>query len=284
MFDIKSVILLSYVILFSACTGLNNKNAVVIAKVGDRVLYDTDLADVLPQTDVEIDSISFAQTYIEKWVRNQLLLEKARKNIDIKSLKDIDYMIENYRISLIVFKYQQMLIKQKLDTVVTQEQIDEYYSKHSGNFKLDSSVVKARFVKVPKSLYDSYKIRQWIGSQREEDIISLEDYCYQNARNFDMGEDWVYFSEVLSKTPKKIDNREQFLKYNRNFEVSDSLYKYYVSVLDYKLTNDTTPQYFVERQIKDIILNRRKIEFIQELENNVYRDGVNQKKFTIYTD
>lgn len=269
-----------------SCSYFNTGNAddEVIAKVGSSKLLRSHLEMSIPKGMHEIDSISFAQNYIEKWVRNQLMLEKSEDNLDEVTLNEIELMVDNYNTSLKVFQYQQMLIHQKLDTIVTDKDIEDYYLKSAGNFKLDSSVVKAIFVKLPKSLHNVYNVRKWIRSSREADIISLEDFCYQNARNFDMGENWVYFNQIMSIVPKKIKNRENFLKYNRYIEATDSLYKYFVGIMDYKLPNDTTPIDFVKPQIRNIILSQRKMKFINDLENNIYRDAVNQKRFTIYAN
>ena len=232
----------------------------------------------------EIDSISFSQNYIEKWVKSQLLVEKAELNLDKKTQNGIETMIDNYRTSLLIFKYQQAFIDQKLDTVVNDQEIRSYYNDHSENFKLDSNVVKAIFVKLPKSQYNAYNVTTWMRSGTEEDLIKLEDFCYQNAKNFYMGEDWQYFGSVMLLFPKEITDQEDFLESGKYHEVSDSIYNYYLSVTDYRLVNDIAPLEFAFVQIKDIIINHRKIKLIKDLENNIYNDAVNQKRFTIYTN
>lgn len=279
-------LLLFMVVVLMGCEQFmpEKRNDKVIAEVGNDQLYLSRLVDHLPAFENPTDSILFAQNYIEKWVRNQLLLDKSIINLDQKTQDEIDDMVANYRTSLMIFKYQQKLIMQKLDTVVTEDQINNYYEKNAGNFKLDSSVVKAIYVKVTKSTYDAQKIRRWIRSRKEEDLISLEDYCYQNARNFKMGEQWMYFGGLLSNTPRTIQDHDKFLRNNKNIEAQDDLCKYYISILDYKLTNDTTPLVFVKSKIRDVIINRRKVKFIRDLENNVYGDAVNQKQFTIHTN
>ncbi len=280
------IIIFLSVITFWACNPFLNRktNEKIVAEVGSKKLTMSQLEMAIPLNMKEIDSISFAQNYIEKWVRSQLLLEKAEINLDKKTQKSIDIMIDNYRTSLMFFKYQQIIIQQKLDTVVTDEQIDRYYSKNAGNFRLDSSVVKSIYIQLPKSLYNRNKVRSWMRSKKEDDIITLEDYCYQNARNFSMGEEWQYFGTVLSNLPRKINNQDNFLRYNKYIETTDSLYAYYVAILDYKLTNDTTPVIFVKNKIHDILINHRKVKLIEDLENNIYNDAVNQKKFIIHTN
>lgn len=261
----------------------NTYNDQVIAKAAGNQLTLSQLQMAVPANMKEIDSISFAQNYIEKWVKDQLMLEKAELNLSRKTQREIGNMIESYRTSLMIFKYQQMLINQKLDTVVTEEQITDYYKTHAGNFRLDNAVVKAIYVKLPKAIHDRYRVRTLIRSSREDDMITLEDYCYQNARTFYMGEEWLYLSDLLSDMPNKINAYDHFLKYNRYLETSDSIYAYYMYVLDYRLTNDTTPQKFVTAQIKDILINHRKVDLIRNLENNLYNDAVNHKKFSINT-
>ena len=270
---------------FWACNSMLNgdQKELVIAKVGGKKLMLSDLEMAIPANMVEIDSISFTQKYIEKWVKNQLLLQKAELNIDSKTQNEIEVMIDNYRTSLMLFKYQQMIIQQKLDTIVTEDQLETYYSKHAGNFKLDSSVVKSVFIQVPKSLHDRYKINSWLRSTSEEDLITLEDYCYQNAKNFNLEMDWKYFGTVLDMIPKKINNPDAFLKSNTTIETTDSVFAYYVAIFEYKLTNDTTPIVFVKNKIRDIIINNRKVKLIEDLENNIYNDAVDQKKFVIHT-
>lgn len=283
---IKFSVLALLVVFITGCSQLfnGNHNDKIIAVVGNKKLTYSELKMAVPADMKEIDSISFAQNYIEKWVRNQLLLEKAELNMDRETQQSIDIMIENYRTSLFLFKYQQMLIQEKLDTIVTEAQIEEYYKKHAGNFRLDSNVVKAIFVQIPKSLHDGYQVSNWIKKQTEENMISLEDYCYQNARNFYMGEEWQYFNAILEYIPRNVSNQEQFLKYNRYLEASDSLYRYYLAITDYKLKSDTTPLLFVKPQINDILINHRKVKLIKDLEINIYNDAVNQQKFTIYTN
>jgi len=253
----------------------------IIAIVGSNKLRTSQLEMVTPKNISKVDSVFFVQNYIEKWIKNQLLLEKAEINLDNKIQKNIELMIDNYRTSLLLYQYQQMIIQQKMDTAVSDEQINEYYNYNAVNFKLDSSVVKAIYIQLPKSLHSKSSVRKWIRSNKEDDIITLEDYCYQNAHNFDMGEEWIYFGDLLKKTPKKIKNQDRFLRNNKYIEATDSLYKYYIAVLDYKLTNDTTPVIFVRNKIHDIIINHRKVKLIKDLENNIYNDAVDKKRFTI---
>ncbi len=283
---LKTTLFLSPVFILFTLLGCrsNQSDTKILASVGSVKLTNAQLELSIPRNLSEIDSISFAQAYIENWVKEQLFLEKAKENIDPETEATIELMLNNYQTSLFIYKYQQLLIQQKLDTVVTEGQIEDYYKKHAGNFKLDSNVVRAIFVQIPKSAYDAQNVKSLMRSHSENDLISLEDYCYQNARNFNMGENWTYLNRILRLVPGTIPNHENFLRHGGFYETQDSLHKYFIQVIDYRLVNDTAPMVFVQQNIKDILLNHRKTDFINTMKNNLYRDAVSQKRFNIYAN
>lgn len=283
----RKLILLSLVILsfvFFSCEKFKKTKteSKIVAEVGNKKLFQNQLRIIVPKNSKKEDSVLFAKNYIEKWIKDQLLLEKAELYLDQERLDEIGVMIENYKTSLMVFQYQQLFIQQKLDTIVAEKAIEEYYDTHSSNFILDSAVVKVIFVKLLKSVPDKHKVKRWMLSHQEKDLIKIEDYCYQNAKKFSMGEEWIYFNHLLTVVPKKIDNKAWFLRNNKFIETQDSLYTYYVQIIDYKLGGENKPVSFVKNQIKSIILNHRKIKLINNLEKNIYNDAINQKKITIY--
>ncbi len=280
------ILLLSLVTIITSCKTFtkSNKNDKVIAEVEGKKLYRSQLKVVIPKNTTKQDSAIFAKNYIKKWISNQLLLAKAEMYLNEEHSAEIEMMLDNYRTSLMVFNYQQIIIQQKLDTVVSDNEILEYYNNHSSNFILDSCAVKAIFVQIPKSVPDKYRLKRWMRSSTEKDLIKVEEYCYEKAKHFDMGEKWIYFSSLMKLTPKKnIPNLDRFLQYNKFIESYDSIYTYYIQIKEAKLKDDVKPVQFVGNQIKNIILNHRKTQLINTLENNIYNDALNQNKFTIYT-
>lgn len=227
------------------------------------------------------DSIAFAKNYINKWIKSNLMLDKAKINLS-DEMSDIDKQVEDYRSSLLIYKYEQQLLKEKFDTVVTENEVRKYYDKFSGEFKLEFNIVKAIFIKIPRTVKDQYKIKNWYWSDKEELLKQLEDYCIDNADEFDIASEWVRFDELLSKIPTSIPNQEQFFKYNKIIDAQDSLNKYYVNIKDYKLVGDTTPIKFVNKKIQSIILNKRKIEMLKEIENSIYEKALSNNDFKIY--
>lgn len=251
-----------------------------IASVGEKNLYLSELKEVIPRNSSIEDSVEFVKNYVDNWVIKQLLLQKAELNLPDKQ-KDLSKLIDDYRTTLLVYKYEQQLINQKMDTVVTDDEINTYYEEHSGEFKLRNNIVKVIYVKVPISAYDAFNVRKWYKSPNEKNINNIEDYCYQNASKFIIDDSWHYFNSIFKSVPIKITNQDRYLQTHKLIEAKDSLYRYFINIKKYRLVNGTAPLVYVKDDIKNIIINKRKNHFINELENSVYEDALNRKKINV---
>jgi hypothetical protein len=272
-----------FMVILLACSQPRTKtNEKPVARVFEKYLYPSDLKDVIPSNISSADSSAMAKDFIEKWIRKQLLLNKAETNLSDKE-KNVDKQIENYRSSLLIFKYEQNLIEQKLDTVITDPEIEKYYNDNSSNFLLNDNVVKALYIKIPKSSPNIRAVKRWYRSEKEEDQKQLEDYCYQYAAKYDnFNESWIYFSEILKAVPIEINNPENYLRYRKTIETEDGSFNYFVNIKEYKLIGEVAPLEFVSDNIRSIMLNKRKIQLIQKLESNIYNDELNRGNFNIY--
>ncbi len=274
-----AVILLAIVI--SGCNKKDNRDSDVIAEVGNIQLHLSEIAHVLPDNLEKEDSISMAHDYINKWIKRQLLIQKAEENLSVDQ-KDLSKELEEYRNSLIIYRYKNELMKQRMDTTVSEAQILEYYNANKENFKLSKNIVKAIFVKTPEEFAEPEQLIKWCTNPAEEDIIELRDYCIQYAKNYAFFTDnWVDFGLVAKSIPQQINNPEEFLKQNNRIELTEDGYYYLVSIQDYKLKNELAPAEFVADNIKNLIINKKKIEFLKEVENKVYTEGIRKNKFKI---
>jgi hypothetical protein len=276
----------AYLILFFVILSCKNDIRLTeekpVARVLDKTLTAADMQGIFPEGVSTEDSIQIAKNYMEKWVRKQLLLNKAELNLT-EDEKDVKEQIENYRSSLLIYKYEQSLLKQRLDTTIRNEEIEEYYNQNASNFLLNRDIVKSIYIKVPLSAPEIYKLRQWYRSDDSESIRSLEAYCFQYAETYDFfNESWVDFSGLLDKIPVQIGNPGNFLHYRQNLEASDSVYHYFVRIYDYALSGDPSPLELVKIEIEQIILNKRKIRLLNELETSIYNDAQNRGQFTLY--
>ena len=255
----------------------------IAAKVGDQILLKKDIPDIIFANCTQADSEKVVKKYITTWVKNKLLMEKAEKNLSSMQILDVNKQLEETKSALMIYKYEQEMIRQRLDTIVSDNEIQSYYDKHQNNFILRKNIVKALYIKVPRTAPNIDNVRKWYRSDDNRDLNSLESYSYQFANKFDdFNENWVYFDLVLSRIPKIVTNQERFLRRNKFIEESDSSYFYFVNLREYKLRFTVSPSEFVRSQINSVIQNQRKIRFIKDLENNLYNDALNRSEFVIY--
>ena len=266
-----------------SCTNLETRNREdPLASVFEKKLYLSQIRDIFPASISGQDSIIILQNYIDKWIKKQLILQKAELNLT-EDQKDVSLQIDEYRSSLLIFKYEQNLILQKLDTVIQPDQIEAYYNENSSNFILDEEIVKVLYIKLPIDAPNLYRARQLYRSEKEEDFQQLETYCYQYAVKYDYFEDdWIPFRRIMDELPDEIINPERFIKYNRFIEQQDSAFRYLVNIREFNLASSTAPIEYVESKIRSILLNQRKVRFVKELENNIYLDALNKGNFTIF--
>jgi len=280
------LILLMLILFLSILIGCqkfeSRKTEKPLARVGQTYLYPSDITGIFQANLSQNDSLLILNNFIDKWIKKQLLLQKAELNLT-EEQKDVHNQIEEYRSSLLIFKYEQSLILQKLDTVITQAEIEEYYNENPSNFILDMNLVKALFIKLPRNAPNLETFRKLYGSEKEEDIQQLENYCYQYAAKYDFFNDaWINFTRIQSELPQTVWSPERSLSWTRKIEQKDSVYNYFVYIRDHRLEGEPVPIEYVGDKIESIILNKRKVRFITEMENDIYNDGMSKGEFSIY--
>lgn len=284
-FSFKLTILLTLILLlFSGCLKTDSNSSKVLANVYGQKLYLSELEDFFPENLSKEDSLQMLKGYVDRWVRKKLLLNRAEKNLtDIQ--KNVSKQIEDYRSSLLIFKYEQEYILQRLDTVIPLSDIEVFYNENASNFILSEFIVKALFVKV--RLDDQYydKIKALYKSSKEEDIQALDNIAYQVVIKYDYFNDqWIPFSQILKELPETISNPDQFLLRNKSIEMNDQTFAYFVNLRDVLPKGDQSPIEYEIENIKSIILNKRKQRLVQSLETNIYNDARNYNHFETFLD
>lgn len=273
--------ILILVIIAGSCTLFEKKpEQRPIAKVLNKYLYESDITDIFPKGITPRDSVLIAKKYIDNWIRKELMLRKAEMNLSDKE-KNFEKQIAEYRASLIIYKYQQQLLNQKLDTVISQREIMNYYDQNSSNFILNQNAIRGMFIKVPRGAPNIDKIKTWY--KNENDTPLMESYGYQFAVKYDyFNDDWIYLDLLLREIPIEIPDQTRFLRNNSYIETNDSLYYYFAGIKEYRLKSNIAPISLVEENIRSIIINKRKLEFLQNLEKNVYSEAVSKNMFELY--
>lgn len=280
----KYFVLIGLLIFFltASCHKRVKEDKIPVAKVLDKYLYLSDIQHIFPIKITKDDSISMAKSYISTWVKTQLILNKAELNLSPDQV-EITQQIETYRSSLIIYKYEELLLKEKLDTVVSDIEIEEYFNQNAANFILDENLLKALYIKVPLKAPNIEKLKIWYKSDQREDIKKLDSYCNNYATKYDYFKDnWVLFSFIQSKLPTRIENEDEYLKSNKYIEQKDNNFYYFVYIKERNSKGAISPINFVHNRIKDIIINQRKVKFLTDLETKIYNDAQDHDNFVIY--
>lgn len=253
-----------------------------IARVGDAYLYLSEIKEAVTEKSNPADSIENVNKYINNWVREMLVLQQAEKNLT-EDKKDFEKMVENYRKSLVTYQYESELVKQKLDTVVSNEEIESYYIQNKNNFELRDNIIKVIYVKVRKSAPKADMVKELYKANDVKSRDALTSYCHQYADNFYLDDNtWLLFEDVLKEIPMKLYDKEAFLQNNRVIETQDSTYLYFVNIKGFMTKNSASPLSFEKENIKSMLINKRKVELIKKMREDIYSEGVKNKTVEIY--
>ncbi len=278
------LIIIHLLLMLVACTEVKStemNKGDVLAKVYDNILFRSDLLPILHAGTSKNDSISETTDFIDRWIRSELLLHQAEINLPPTQL-NIDWEMEEYKKNLLTFRYEAELVSQKLDTSVQESEIESYYAEHKDNFMLKDNIVKVNFLKIRLETKGLDKAKNWYTSENPKDQESLKNFCIRNADNFFLDWNvWLRLEDVMREIPLRNYNPEIFLKTTRKLELSDTAYNYFLFIHDFKIKEMPSPLSFEHENIRQLIINKRKIKLIEEMKNSIYDDARKNGSFKV---
>lgn len=254
-----------------------------VARAGDQYLYPTDLEGIATEGMSEEDSTERTMRFVNNWVRKQLLIQEAATKIEFDEA-EIERKILEYKFSLMGYEYQSYYINQNLDKEVSNQEIEAYYQKNIDNFLLKQNIVRGKFVKLPLSAPKIERVKSLIISKKEESLDELNSYALSFAATYQLNDSvWMVYDEVIKNSPlAEIPNKIQFLQRNKYIETADLQFKYFFKIEEYRISDNISPLEFVKEDIKNIIINKRKVQLAQQLEEDLYESAKENKEFEIY--
>ncbi len=254
-----------------------------IARVGESYLYKEDIAPFLTPGTSKEDSTALAINFINNWASKQLLLSKAKINLSEEKLTEFEALVSSYRTDLYTRAYKEALVQQGSDTLVTRSQLESFYEKEKENFKLKERLVKLRFVELPTQFLNKGTVIEKLKSFKKEDIRYLDSIGVQFKKlNFN-DSIWVGVSRVIEEIPPiTFENQSRYLKKSQFFELQDSLGVYLAKITEVLEVNDIAPLSHIESSIKQVLLNRRKLDYIRKLETEIIDEAIKEKEFEVY--
>jgi len=255
----------------------------VLASVDNNLLKQSDLEFVTKDIASEEDSANLAERYLQSWIRKQLMIKEAGKNMSFDEA-ELNRKLLDYRYALMVYEFEKSYVNENLDKNVSESEINDYYEKNKVNFTLKKVIVRTNFLKIEKDIPQRNQIGKLLSSSRESDTQEVRDLALRFAANYYFEDSaWIEFDDIILNTPLvENNNHVELLRRNKIIQVDDAQYSYYFKILEYKLQDQVPPLEFVREEISKIILNKRRVALAEKLHKEVYQRASGKNDFKIY--
>ena len=254
-----------------------------IARVNNSFLYEDDIKGLVSEGASKEDSTLLVQNYIKSWATQQLLFDGAKLNLSESKQETFNRLVNQYKNDLFAKAYLEALVSRSVDTVVGYDEAQVYYSENKDVFKLNEELIKFRYIHVIESINNFNTIEKRfkrfdIEDKKELDSISIQFKSYSLNDSI-----WVKVDQVFEKIPAlNVMNKDELLKKSNFIQLKDSLGVYLMQINDVLLRNETAPLEYVKPTIDQIVINKRKLELIKQIEKDITKDAIKNKQFEIF--
>ncbi|MDX1666794.1 MAG: peptidylprolyl isomerase [Saprospiraceae bacterium] len=270
--------------LASACLPPENpdENDRLLAEVQNHSLYLSELDGMFPEGTTARDSKLIINAYVNRWVREALLLTEAERNLP-QDL-NIDELVRDYRASLIRHNYERVMVEELLDSTITREELRAFYEKNKAQYRLESPILRCYFAKIPLPVNREEKFNQWWENPEGENYDQLLSYCNENAVAHQLEDSvWYEVEEIALQLPGGLLNADNVRSIGEIIR-EDENFRYYLRVLEVKDKSEIAPLSFIEEQARKVILHNRKIRLLEEKKEDMYERGLRRNTVKIYTE
>ena len=272
---------ITVLIIFSSCSFTKSTDDILLARVGDYYLYQSDIQSVKSLKLSRPDSMIYVQQYIKNWAEQKLLLQKALLNINQDEL-EIDSRLTDYKNSLLIHAYEQKLIQQSIDTLLTFSDLNKYYNAHADDYYLSENIIKIMFVQASLIAPKLDSLKFWMFHDDKLQIEKIQEYCHQYSKRFYYNpNEWVTWSDFIDIFPSQFDLSPLSLR-NKTLLLKDTTDVYLLRLIDVKEQTEIAPLDYVQEKIKSILLNQKKTNTIDYIKLKLFEDAKNANEFEIY--
>lgn len=276
-------VLCGLLFLVSCAKEANKDKSEAIARVNNEYLYRSDIENLVPQGTSKKDSIAIVKDFINRWATQQLLMNNATKNISKSKQIELDELINQYKIDLYSKAYLEELVITKIDTVISNEEIETYYNKNKNNFKANSPLVKLRYINLVKGNNKLQTISAKFSSFSKKDKKELQNLAIQFKSYAFNDSVWVDIEQVYERLPfVNQDNISKFIDVGISYQYADSTSIWLVKVKDMVQKNNVVPLQYIKPTIKQVILNKRKTDLINKIQTEITNDAIKDNDFEIF--
>ena len=267
-------------LLLTSCSNISDNNSNdLIARAGENFLYQNQL----PSFSSEQDSILRYLNYIETWAKEKILYDLSLTNLSQSKKNDLDLLVEKYKVDLYINSYKDLIVNSRIDSIVTDQEIESFYNMNIDNFKLNENLLKYRYLKVPSDNINISRIRRYIQRLNESDREFLDSLNFQFADLKINDTMWFTEREVISSIEFiNQKNKSNYMRINRFYEFEDDQYTNYFIVKDLLKSGNIPPLSYLYDRIKSNIINQRKLNLIQNINKEILNDALKSSKYEVF--
>ena len=274
--------LLIFLLLFSCDSYFKNSSNADLARVNDDYLSKSEVESVLSSSSNLNDSTIIINNYINNWAANKLLIHRALINLPESNQKNIQQLADNYRNESLINSYIDALIEKNMNLAVSKIELDSLYETYKETFRLSEDLFKIRFIYLPKVNPDIKLFKSKIKRFNNDDLKYLDSLSFQFDRYSFNDSVWRNKNEVFYQLPELKKVKNYMLKKSNFIEIKDSLGLYLINIKDVLKSNQYAPLDYVSETLKRMIINSRKLKFIDQLRKDITKDAIKNKRFEIY--
>ncbi|MGA1385807.1 MAG: peptidyl-prolyl cis-trans isomerase [Flavobacteriaceae bacterium] len=255
----------------------------LVARYGAEELYLSDIPSSLYTGKSPEDSIVAIHYYIDKWALELMYVEKAGVNLSEEKLTELSELVANYRADLLALAYKEVMAQSALDSVVSSEEMAAFYQSEQVNFQLKEKIVQLRYVQAPVDYPALNQVRKSLKRFNKADQKYLDSTSIYLDQVFINDSQWIPARELfVAIKPIMPENEHLYLKNAQFFEIQDSLGVYLGQVKTVLTPPEVAPLSYVAKDIKTILINRRKQNYFRNLEKALLDEAIRKKELEIY--
>lgn len=252
----------------------------LLARVFNRELHLSDLENMFPEEASRADSFLIIQAFVSRWVREELLMYEAEKNVPADL--NIDQLVRDYRRSLIRNNYEQVLIEQLLDSTVTKKELQGFYEKNKEQYELETPIIRCYFIKIAAPVPKSDSLLTYWAKPRGSNLAKMEAYCQKYATAHVLGDSIWHKVDVIGSVMPKGTITADNIASKREFRQSDGKFVYYFRLLELKNRKEIAPLAYIQQQARTFVLHKRKLDLLQRKREDLYEIALKKRNVEIF--
>lgn len=286
----KFIKIIAYILLLSSCKMVGSMvesaeslfGDEVIAKVGTHKLHRSEVEKYIPAGASAEDSLALASKYIRSWATDLIFLDMAERELS-DAEKDLTEEIEEYRMALLKYRYEQHYIAERLDTLVSEAEVKAYYEAQKDKFPLEVTILKARLMVIPATSRQLKTIKKLMSSQDVAEVLEADSLARQSALFYsDISQTWTDGITVAKELGTDYETLMGSISGGFAEIKDDSGNLRICYVVDIVRSGKTAPLDYCYDRIRDLIISGRKHRLLSGLEQDLIEDALAKEKFIIY--